>query len=113
MEQTFFNRIPLNLSGGFFVYRATEGEELCFVDQNVLNLYGFQSMDEFRAYTGNSFRGMVYPEDLERVESEIYAQTIKSGERHDYVHYRIQTKQGTIRYVEDFGHLVYGSDNES
>ncbi|MBR3346126.1 MAG: EAL domain-containing protein [Solobacterium sp.] len=113
MEQTFFNRIPLNLSGGFFVYRATEGEELCFVDQNVLNLYGFQSVDEFRAYTGNSFRGMVYPEDLERVESEIYAQTIKSGERHDYVHYRIQTKQGTIRYVEDFGHLVYGSDNES
>jgi len=43
---------------------------------------------------------MVYPEDLDRVESEITAQTFSSGERHDYVHYHILTKQGEIRYVE-------------
>lgn len=113
MRQAFFDRIPTNLPGGFFVYRATGAEELCFADQNVLNLYGCDTRDEFRALTGNSFRGMVYTEDLARVEREIYAQTFHSGDRHDYVHYRICTKQGEVKYVEDFGHLVYDDDGDS
>lgn len=107
MNQPLSERIPANLPGGFFVYKATEAEEICFADKNVIELYGCETMDEFRTYTGNSFRGMVYPADFDRVKSEIYAQTSASGERHDYVHYRILTKQGKIRYVEDFGHLVY------
>jgi len=113
MSLTFFDRIPTNLPGGFFVYRATGAEELCFADRNVLDLYGCRTMEEFREYTGNSFRGMVFPEDLERVENEIYAQTFKCGERHDYVQYRIRTKQGGIKYVEDFGHLVYDSHGDN
>lgn len=113
MKQTLFDRIPTNLPGGFFVYRATGSEELCFADQNVLNLYSCDTLDEFRTLTGNSFRGMVHPEDLDRVESEIYSQTFHSGNRHDYVHYRICTRQGEIKYVEDFGHLVYDGDGDS
>ncbi len=113
MNQSFFDRIPMNLPGGFFIYRATGAEELCFVDKNVLSLYGCETMDEFRVLTGNSFCGMVHPEDLERVEREIRAQTFNRGGRHDYVHYRICTQQGDVRYVEDFGHLVYDMDGES
>lgn len=113
MKQSFFDRIPVNLPGGFFVYRATGAEELCFADQNVLSLYGCDTLEEFRALTGNSFRGMVHPEDLSRVESEIYAQTFHTGERHDYVHYRICTRQGEVKFVEDFGHLVYDRDGDS
>jgi len=113
MQQSFFDCLPGNLPGGFFIYRATGDEELCFADKNVLDLYGCKTEEEFRAYTGNSFRGMVYPDDYERVRSEIYAQTFVCGERHDYVHYRILTKQGEIRYVEDFGHLVYDHDGET
>lgn len=108
-----FDCLPADLPGGFFIYRATGAEELCFADRNVLDLYGCRTEEEFRAFTHNSFRGMVYPEDLDRVESEIYAQTFACGERHDYVHYRIQTKQGEIRYVEDFGHLVYDHDGSA
>ena len=113
MKQSFFDRIPINLPGGFFVYRATGEEELCFADQNVLDLYGCDTFDEFRALTGNSFRGMVHPEDIDRVENEIYSQTFHSGDRHDYVYYRIRTKQGEVKFVEDFGHLVYNVDGES
>ena len=113
MKQSFFDRIPSDLPGGFFVYRATGAEELCFADQNVLGLYGCDTLDEFRALTGNSFRGMVHPEDLDRVESEIYSQTFHSGDRHDYVHYRICTKDGAVKFVEDFGHLVYDGDGDS
>ncbi|MBQ9411994.1 MAG: diguanylate cyclase [Oscillospiraceae bacterium] len=75
-------------------------------------LFGCGSMEEFREHTGNSFRGMVHPEDLERVESTILAQTFNSGRRHDYVRYRIVTKQGEERYVEDFGHLLTGGDGQ-
>lgn len=110
MDNPSLDQIPDNLPGGFFVYVATGAEELCFADQNVLAMYGCGTMEEFVSLTGNSFRGMVHPDDLDRVESEIYAQTFACGERHDYVHYRITTLQGDIKYVEDFGHLVYDQE---
>ncbi len=113
MNQTFFDHIPTNLPGGFFIYRAKGAEELCFADKNVLDLYECETIEEFRSYTGNSFRGMVVPGDLDRVEREIALQTFQSGERHDYVYYRIQTRLGKTRYVEDFGHLVYDDDGDS
>ena len=33
--------------------------------------------------------------------------------RHDYVRYRIITKQGETRYIEDFGHLLHAIDGKS
>lgn len=113
MKQDFFDSIPTNLPGGFFVYRATGNEELCFADKNVLRMFGCDTMEELRTLTANSFRGMVHEDDLEQVERDIQAQTFESNNRHDYVHYRIRTKYGSIKYVEDFGHLVFDDDNDS
>ena len=104
------NLIPTGLPGGFFIYNADEGEEICFAEQNVIELFGCSSMAEFREYTGNSFKGMVHPEDLESIENAIQAQTLTGDKRHDYVRYRIITKKGDVRYIEDFGHLLHGSD---
>lgn len=100
------NLIPSGVPAGFFIYDALGDEEIYYADPNVIRLFGCDDMADFRAYTGNSFKGMVHPEDLDKVESDILAQTFSSGKRHDYVRYRIITKQGTVRYVEDFGHLV-------
>ena len=75
-------------------------------------MHGCKTLEEFKDHTGYSFRGMVHPDDLDRVESEIYAQTFACGERHDYVHYRIRTKQGATKYIEDFGHLVYNESGD-
>ena len=102
--------IPTGLPGGFFIYYADGEEELLFADENVIRLFGCETMEEFREYTGNSFKGMVHPEDLEKIENDIMAQTFTSEKRHDYVRYRIETKQGKIRYIEDFGHLLHGKD---
>ncbi len=113
MKKTFFDRIPTNLPGGFFVYRVAGNEELCFADQNVLKIFGCDTMEELRTLTGNSFRGMVSPEDLEKVEQEIHTQTIENDSRHDYVYYRVITKYGETKYVEDFGHLVSDDDGDS
>lgn len=112
MNHKLYELFPEDLPGGFFVYRATGNEELFFADKNVIALFGCESIEELRTLTENSFRGMVHPKDLERVEREIQEQTFISGGSHDYVYYRIFTKQGEIRYVEDFGHLVYDKEGE-
>lgn len=107
------NSIPTGLPGGFFVYNALGNQEIYFADQNVIELFGCKTIEEFRDYTGNSFRGMVHPEDLPKIESDIMAQTFNSEKKHDYVRYRIITKQGELRYIEDFGHLLHGAGGKS
>ncbi|MBQ4492382.1 MAG: GGDEF and EAL domain-containing protein [Deltaproteobacteria bacterium] len=106
------NYIPTGLPGGFFIYNAQGNEEIYFAEQNVIELFGCKTIAEFRELTGNSFRGMVHPDDLEKVENDIQAQTFASEKIHDYVRYRILTKQGETRYVEDFGHLLHGKGGQ-
>jgi PAS domain S-box-containing protein len=62
-------------------------------------------MDEFRELVGNSFTGMVHPDDLKRVEFEINEQIKHSDRKMDFICYRIITKKGNIRWIEDCGHL--------
>ncbi len=107
------NYIPTGLPGGFFIYNAKGNEEICFVEENVIKLYECETLEEFREYTGNSFKGMVHPDDLDKIQNEIQAQTIVGEKRHDYVRYRIITKSGKIRYIEDFGHLLHGAKGAS
>ncbi len=108
--QGFF---PTGLPGGFFIYEAGGDERIFFAEENVIKLFGCETIEEFREYTGNTFPGMVYEEDLHKIQNEIQAQTMFGEKRHDYVRYRIKTKQGEIRYIEDFGHLLHGKDGFS
>ena len=106
-------RIPTGLPGGFFIYANNEEETILFAEENIIRLYGCDSFEDFLTFTGRSFRGMVHPDDLHKIENEIQAQTMFGEKRHDYVRYQIRTKQGKIRYVEDFGHLLHGKNGES
>jgi diguanylate cyclase (GGDEF) domain len=105
--------MPNGLPGGFFIYENTEEEKILFADENIIKLYGCETYEEFLDYTGNSFSGMVHPDDLNRIENQIQAQTMYGEKRHDYVRYRIITKQGNVRYIEDFGHLLHSEDRNS
>ncbi len=105
--------IPTGLPGGFFVYYANDAEEIVFADENVIALYDCEDMNEFRELTGNSFKGMVIEDDYEKTKGDISKQTVFGEMRHDYVRYRIKTKTGRIRYVEDFGHLINSGEGTS
>ncbi len=105
--------IPVGLPGGFFIYEAGGDEQILFAEENVINMFGCKDMEDFRKFTGNTFKGMVHPDDLLKVENEVQAQTLFGDKRHDYVRYRIKTKQGEIKYVEDFGHLLHGDNGLS
>ncbi|MCI9399313.1 MAG: response regulator [Lachnospiraceae bacterium] len=111
-EEIHQSRISSKVRGGFFTYRAGGENELIYVNKGVISLYGCKTEEEFREYTGNSFRGMVHPDDFPRVEASIERQISQNEDEQDYVEYRIIRKDGIVCYVEDFGHLVYSGDED-
>lgn len=98
----FIDEMP----GGFFIYHADAQEEIIYANEALLRLFGCETREEFRELTGNSFRGIVHPEDLDEVEQSIWEQIAGSKYDLDYVEYQIIRKDGGVRYVEDYGHYV-------
>ena len=84
------------MPGGFFIYHADDKEELIYANKALLRIFGCDTMEEFRSLTGNSFRGIVHPEDLEEVEKSIWEQISQSHHDLDYVEYRIIRKDGIL-----------------
>ena len=105
--------IPEGMPGGFFVYEADGDEKMIYAEPNIVRLYGCDSFEDFLDFIGGSFGGMVHPDDLDKIQNQIQAQTIFGEKRHDYVRYRIVTKSGETRYVEDFGHLLHSADGRN
>lgn len=103
------NNIPSGVTGGFFIYSVLDDKGICYADQNVIELFGCKDIAELRELTSNSFVGMVHPDDRERVMNTIKEYNSDWRKPHNYIRYRIVTKQGTYRYVEDFGHLMNSS----
>ena len=101
-----------HMPGGFFIYKAAEPEELVYANKPVFDIFGCADLKEFRALTGFTFRGMVHPEDYDRISVSIAQQIGTSKEHMDYAEYRITRKDGKIRWVDDYGHYcetkVYG-----
>lgn len=71
-----------------------------------MKIYGCGTDEEFRAFTGNPFKGMVHPDDLELVERNIALQIRKQNDL-DYAEYRIICKDGSEKYVRDYGRFIH------
>lgn len=94
-----------NMSEGFFIYRAVEDEQILYANPKTLQIFGCETIHEFRELVNRSFHGMVHPEDLERIKWEIKDQIAHSSRNMDYIQYRIIRKDGEVRWVDDYGHL--------
>lgn len=99
----FMDEMP----GGVLIYRADGEEEIIYANKSLLQIFQCNSMKEFRELTGNSFRGMVHPQDLEEIEQSIKEQISNNHNNLDYVEYRIIRKDGEIRWLEDYGHFIH------
>ncbi len=87
------------IPGGFFIYRADESQEILFANQAVLRIFGCKDMNEFIMLTGNTFRGMVHPDDVKAIQASIDQQIANSNNDNlDYVEYRILRKDGSVRW---------------
>ena len=94
------------MPGGFFIYADNEEEKILSVNQMLLDIFECETVDEFLELTYGSFRGIVHPDDYEDVRKSIYEQINANDKKMDYVRYRIITRNGKIKYVRDYGHLV-------
>ena len=100
-------QISEGMPGGFFIYHADGDEKLIYINHAMLRIFGCGTLEEFKELTGYTFKGLVHPEDIDEVEASIHSQIAHSGEDLDYVEYRIIRKDGTVRWVQDYGHFVH------
>ncbi len=100
-------KIMDDMPGGFFVYRADGDEEIIYINEAMLRIFGCDCIEEFSELTGNTFRGIVHPDDLDAVEESIWKQIEESHYDLDYVEYRIIRKDGETRWIEDYGHYIH------
>ena len=107
-EQTLsvIEEIGGHMPGGFFIYQAEEPEKLIYVNRAVLDIYGCADMEEFRSFTGFTFKGMVHPDDYLKIADSIVQQIGTNKDRMDYAVYRIIRKDGEVRWVDDYGHFT-------
>ena len=107
-EQTLsiIEEIGGHMPGGFFIYRAEEPEELIYANKPVFEIFGCADLEEFKALTGFTFRGMVHPEDYHSISASISEQIGANEDHMDYAEYRIIRKNGDVRWVDDYGHYT-------
>ncbi len=104
-EKLTLEKISQNFPGGLLVYKANQTEDILFANDDLVKLFECENFEEFMKFTGGSFLYLVYHEDIEEVNQAIHSQIAISG-GNDFVYYRIITKNGNIRTIEDWGRLV-------
>ncbi|MDO4483708.1 MAG: response regulator [Clostridia bacterium] len=91
---------------GWFIYEAFGDERILCADGALCRIFGCSSFREFQKAVSCSFKTMVHPEDIDRVEAEIRRQIDDSGDNIDRVSYRIIRADGQVRRVDDIGRKV-------
>lgn len=99
----FMDEMP----GGFLIYHADGNEDIIYANKALVRIFKCDNLKEFKELTGNSFKGIVHPYDLDTVEQSIKNQIASSQYDLDYVEYRAIRKDGSICWIEDFGHYLY------
>ena len=107
LKSDFIKNGISSMPGGFFVYRADyDKEEIIYANKALLQIFECETAEEFEELTGGSFKGIVYEEDYYIIEQSIMNQIDSNENKFDEVNYRIKTRTGQIKYIEDFGSYV-------
>ena len=103
---SIIEEIGKHMPGGFFIYKAEPPEELLYANRAVHEIFGCENHEQFAALTGNTFKGMLHPDDYEAVSESIVQQIERSDDQMDYAEYRIIRRDGKVRWVDDYGHYT-------
>ena len=83
-----------------FLWKNIEGWPVEFVSENVIKLLGYSAADFVSGWV--SYAKIVHPDDLERVVREVTSFSIeKKRKRFTHEPYRIVTKDGKIKWIDD------------
>ena len=94
------------MPGGMFIYRADRDEEVVYANSHLLDFFECKTMEEFVELTGGKFATMIHPDDMKSTKNEIAAQILAGTDHFDHISYRIITRTGKIRSIEDYGRRV-------
>ena len=103
---SIIEEIGRHMPGGFFIYRAEGNEELIYANDATISLFGCDDLDDFKELTGYTFKGMLHPDDYAAVTDSVNDQIRMSNESMDHVEYRIIKKDGSVRWIDDYGHYT-------
>lgn len=96
------------MPGGFFLYKAELPGEILYINKSALRIFGCNNPDEFRELTGNTFQGLVFPEDFDKIQDSIDFQIQTDQENKlDHVIYRIIRRDEEIRWIDDYGRFAH------
>ncbi|MBQ7585419.1 MAG: response regulator [Desulfovibrionaceae bacterium] len=109
----FYKEITERMPGGLIIYEANVGEKIIFANEAAIKIFGCKDFAEFMEYVGGTFKGMVYEEDLSATEESISTQVEANENQNDHVLYRIKRKDGSLRWIDDFGHLEHTENGEN
>ena len=113
-ERTELGFNPATISdaipGGFLVYKAGENEEILFANKQMIEMYECIDFEDFKSFTGDSFKGCVHPDDYALVE-DVIDREIDDNNRFDYLQFRAVTKTGKTKIMEDYGRLKHSSND--
>ncbi len=107
--QLAFNlkNVARNLPGAILVYKAGDDKRILYANDELINMFECDNIEDFMEYTGGTFDGIVHPDDIEAVEDAIWEQINNNSYMgKDYVDYKIRTKSGAVREVIDVGRFV-------
>ncbi|MBP5091613.1 MAG: EAL domain-containing protein [Bacilli bacterium] len=94
-----------SMPGGVFLYRNSEGSEVVYTNQKLLELFECETKEEFSELCGGSFKGAVAKGSYDLVKDTIDKQVKQSGGI-AYLSYQIKTKKGRLIPVEHCARLV-------
>ena len=103
---TIIEEIGRHMPGGFFIYKAEGNEELLYANDATIKIFGCENLEDFKSHTGFTFQGMLHPDDYLKVSESVIDQIRKSDQSLDHVEYRIIRKDGSVRWIDDYGHYV-------
>ena len=97
------------LPAGVLVCKSDKDETLLYATAKMANIFGCADIKELMDFSDGFFNNLVYEEDLDMLITELEGFQ-NSGKDEIHLRYRIKTKNGEIKYINDYTKMV--SDSE-
>jgi len=98
------------MPGGCLIYCDYGNGDIIYANKALIKMYECETIEEFMELTGGTYLGMIYEEDVEMVQEGIKKQFERNDDCFQRMTFRIMTKNGNIKHIEDYGR--YSEDTE-
>ena len=98
--------IAENVPGAIVVHRAGGEGDILFANDELIDMFECESLADFMEHTGGTFKGIVHPDDQERVYGDLTKIGLDEVGETNYSDYRVLTKTGNIKHISDNGRLA-------